>query len=277
MDYIKISFTLKPLELGRELIYFYLNDLPFDSFENTEEGVNAYIPKKEFDIEAFKNINFPSSEFEINYKIEEIKDKNWNEEWEKSYAPIIISNECIIKSPFHSIKQNYTYEVLINPQMSFGTGHHETTYLMCKKIISLDIKGKTVLDMGCGTGVLAILSSLKGADKVIAIDNDEWAYNNSKENIDLNNTTNIEVLLGGKELLTDLSTQFDLIIANINRNILLDQLEAYSNLLNKNSTILLSGFFETDIPVLANAANKFGLNLVNKELKNSWALIQLNN
>jgi ribosomal protein L11 methyltransferase len=208
----------------------------------------------------------------IEFATEVVPVQNWNEEWEKNYfQPIILGNECVIRSSFHTGTPEVKYEILIDPKMSFGTGHHETTSLMLNELLKVDVAGKSFLDMGCGTAVLAILARMKGAMPVTAIDIDEWAYTNSLENISLNSVSEIKVLLGGAELLG--SETFDIIQANINRNILLNDIQHYAKCMHVGSSLYMSGFYLEDIPVIREEAEQNGLTYVSFTEKNRWVAV----
>jgi len=273
MDYIELQLTITPL-LGRDILIAELADLGFESFMDTEEGLLAYIQKEEFKEDILSRLNIlKNDDFKTNYNFKTIQDQNWNEVWEKSFHPINVENRCYIRAPFHKKETGIEFDIIIEPKMSFGTGHHETTYLMVKRILELDIKNKDVLDMGCGTGVLAILAKLKKASYVIAVDIDEWAYQNTIENIKKNNNLSIDIKLGGAEVI--LTNQFDLVIANINRNILLRDLECYAKSLKQGGNILLSGFFSSDKEVLLEEAKQHQLELFHTSINNDWTLLHL--
>lgn len=245
MNYINLSATIKPLEVGRDILVAELSEIGFESFVETENGLEAYIQSNQFKLEAVKNLRIiNNSEFTVAYSTKTIEDQNWNEAWEKSFNPINVENRCYIRAKFHEKPTDIEFDIIIDPKMSFGTGHHETTYLMIKRLLALDVTNKKVLDMGCGTGVLAILAKMKNAKYIEAIDIDEWAYNNTIENIRNNNCKEIVVKQGGAELLKD--NKFDVILANINRNILLKDMSKYAKSLSTNGDLLLSGFFNVD-------------------------------
>lgn len=274
MDYIELSAKITPLEPARDILIAELAEIDFESFVETDDGLLAYVQQQIFDetkialVEILKNSNF-----NITYSTKLVEDQNWNKTWEENFNPINVENKCLIRAPFHEKETNIEYDIIINPKMSFGTGHHETTYLMIKRLLELDVTDKNILDMGCGTGVLAILTKMKKANKVLAIDIDEWAFNNTLENIETNNCADIEVLLGGAEQLTDF--KFDIIIANINRNILLNDMSNYTNSLINKGSLLLSGFFSSDKEILLNKATALGLSLTFEESKNDWTLLHL--
>ena len=274
MEYIEFRAKIEPLEVGRDILIAELSEFGFESFVETEDGVEAYIQKLEFDESSINKLQvLKNLDFTISYSIKSIADQNWNAEWEKSFNPINVDNRCYIRAPFHDKIDNIEYDIIIDPKMSFGTGHHETTYLMMKRLLDIEFEGKRVLDMGCGTGVLAILAKMKGALYVKAVDIDEWAYNNSLENIRNNNCGDIEIKLGGVNKIA--SEKFDIIMANINRNILLKDMKDYVDAMLTNGELLLSGFFSVDQDILLDAAEKLGLKMLYKEVKNEWMMLHL--
>ena len=274
MEYTKVSFTISPnTETAQEILMAELAELPFDSFEETETGLNAYIPANEFNETEISNLQLLNNDaFIITFTTENIPDQNWNETWEKHFFnPIIIDDKCVVKSPFHTDVPKAEYEILIEPKMAFGTGHHETTGLMMKHILEIDFKGKTILDMGCGTGILGILAAQRGAGKVLGIDIEEWAFNNANENIKMNNINNMEVQCGDASLLGE--ETFDIILANINRNILLEDISKYAKVLKPGGTLLLSGFYQSDIDVIEKecTVNNFAKKTIKED--NNWVAI----
>ncbi|MHB9141914.1 MAG: 50S ribosomal protein L11 methyltransferase [Paludibacter sp.] len=275
MDYIEINFSIYPYEeYISDVLALELGEIGFDSFIPSLEGLSAYIPKSAFDELKIKNLlsDFPF-EATIDYKVTQIESKNWNEEWEKNYfEPIVIGNDCVIHSSFHKNIPKATYDIVIDPKMAFGTGHHETTSLVIAQLLLMDLSGKTLLDMGCGTAVLAILGSMRGAKDIVAIDIDTWCTENSIENISINKISNIDVKLGGAELLKDL--HFDIILANINRNILLTDMEYYAACLSSGGELYMSGFYVEDIPLIEAEANKNGLKLLEYKEKNNWVVVK---
>lgn len=268
MDYVEYNFTVKPLQPGTEILIAELGQAGFESFVETEEGVTAYIQKGEWQPDILEGIHILASiEFQIDFSFSEIEQINWNAEWEKNFDPIEVDGKCTVRAPFHPHK-DFGYEIVIEPKMSFGTGHHETTYMMLQFILENDFQHKTVLDMGCGTAVLAILAEMRGASKIDAIDIDEWCFENSLENIQRNNSENISVFLGDASLLEN--KKYEVIIANINRNILLNDMAAYRKCMDKGGQLYLSGFYAEDLPVIANACNNLGFSIVEKKEKNKW-------
>ena len=273
--YIGYYFKAKPLEPVVEILIAELGYAGFESFVETEEGVTAYIQKEEWQDNILDDIHvLNSDEFEISYTHEDIEQTNWNEEWEKNFKPIVVDATCSVRAPFHD-KPNTQYDIVIEPKMSFGTGHHETTHMMIQHILSNDVAGKSVLDMGCGTGVLAILAEMKGAKPIDAIDIDNWCYLNSLENVERNNCSEISMYEGDATLLKE--KQYDVIIANINRNILLRDLKIYISCLNSNGMLLLSGFYSHDIPVIEQECNLHGLKLKKTLQRNNWVSLKFIN
>ena len=274
MDYIELNCEIRPFEqVSGEILIAQLSEMGFESFVENENGIRAYIQAQLFNLELFEQIKLLTiPNVDIDFKHNLIKDQNWNETWEKNYfEPIIVKDKCLIRSTFHKNTPETEFEILIDPKMSFGTGHHETTFLMLEEILELDLQDKTILDMGCGTGVLAILSDKKGANSVDAIDIDEWCFNNSLENIKLNSSINIKVQQGDKKLLGNKS--YDIIYANINKNILLADIHVYVANINKGGSLLLSGFYTEDFSDINKLATSDGLKLINKKEKNNWLIL----
>ncbi len=267
--YIELAFEVSPLQPGTEILIAELGALGFESFVETEEGVLAYIQRQDWKEQLLKEVDILNSpEFSITYAKRLIAAQNWNEEWEKNFNPIEVGNNCALRAPFHP-PFNVPYEIVIEPKMSFGTGHHETTFMMLQWLLEIDCSGWHVLDMGCGTAVLAIMAEMRGASSVLAIDIDEWSVENSIENIGRNQCTKIKVQLGDARLLPKEPT-FDLIIANINRNILLQDMESYVRSMQPMGTLLLSGFYQQDLPVINEECTKLGLQYVGAKEKNNW-------
>ena len=270
--YIGYHFTVSPKELGSEILIAELGELPFESFMETEAGFSAFIQKDLWDENILEKISIlDNSEFEISYKIEEIDQVNWNEEWEKNFDPIDVDGICYIRAPFHD-KTNSKFDIIIEPKMSFGTGHHETTHMMIQHLLETDVENLKTLDMGCGTAILAILAEMKGAKPIDAIDIDNWCYLNSIENAERNNCSQITVYEGDASLLID--KNYDLIIANINRNILLNDMETYVKSLNANGILLLSGFYEEDVPFINQSCVANGLLFQKKSERNNWVSLK---
>lgn len=270
--YLGYHFTIEPKELGSEILVAELGEKPFESFIDSDFGIVAYI-KKEFWTEDLLDDLFilQSPEFTISYKVEEIEQVNWNEEWEKNFEPIDVDGRCHVRAPFHP-KTDAEYDIVIEPKMSFGTGHHETTHMMIQHLLETDLAGKKTLDMGCGTAILAILAEMKGAQPIDAIDIDNWCYLNSIENAERNGCRHISVYEGDAAMLQGKS--YDLIIANINRNILLNDMQQYVDCLNPGGILLLSGFYEEDIPAIDASCVGKGLRFVKKHTRNNWVSLK---
>lgn len=272
--YIGYYFKVKPLQPAVEILIAELGYAGFESFVETEEGVTAYIQKEEWRDDILEDIQIlTSDEFEITYTFEEIAQTNWNAEWEKNFNPIVVDNLCAVRAPFHD-KFDTEYDIIIEPKMSFGTGHHETTHMMIQHILKNDFKDKSVLDMGCGTGVLAILAELKGAKPIDAVDYDNWCYLNSLENVERNNCKHITVIEGDASVLHE---KYDIIIANINRNILLQDMKTYVSCLNKDGILFLSGFYNDDIPLIQAECEKYMLKFEEKLERNNWVSLKFLN
>lgn len=272
LQYIGYNFIIEPKEPATEILIAELGMAGFESFVENENGVSAYIQEKDWNEQILEDIQILNSdEFSITYQQEVIEQTNWNSEWEKNFNPIQVDDLVSIRAPFHE-NPNLKYDIVIEPKMSFGTGHHETTYMMVQHLINMDLMNKKVLDMGCGTGILAIFAEMKGAKPIDAIDIDNWCYLNSIENIERNHCKNIEVFEGDASLLKN--KKYDVIIANINRNILLNDIKTYTNCLSENGVILLSGFYEEDIPVIDEEISRYGLSLHDKIERNNWVALK---
>lgn len=270
--YLGYHFKVEPKELGSEILVAELGEKPFESFIETEFGVTAYIQKALWTEDVLEDIFILTSpEFTVSYTIEEIEQVNWNEEWEKNFEAIDVDGICHVRAPFHE-KTDAQYDIVIEPKMSFGTGHHETTHMMIQHLLETDVAGKKTLDMGCGTAILAILAEMKGAQPIDAIDIDNWCYLNSIENAERNNCKHITVYEGDAALLA--GRNYDVIIANINRNILLEDMQQYIDCLNPGGTLFLSGFYEEDIPVIDASCTEKGLTYVKKHQKNNWVALK---
>ncbi|MBU3822920.1 50S ribosomal protein L11 methyltransferase [Flavobacteriaceae bacterium XHP0103] len=273
--YIGYEFKVAPIDPGVEILIAELGYAGFESFVETDNGVMAYIQKDEWHDGILDDIQIlDSDEFEIEFTFEEIEQTNWNAEWEKNFNPIIVDNICSVRAPFHQ-NPNTEFDIIIEPKMSFGTGHHETTHMMIQHILKTDLTNKSVLDMGCGTGVLAILAEKKGAHPIEAIDYDNWCYLNSLENVERNSCKHITVIEGDANALKGKS--YDVIIANINRNILLQDMHTYVSSLNEKGILFLSGFYDNDIPVIQEECEKHKLKFEEKLERNNWVSLKFIN
>ena len=278
MNYYELEFKFTtdiPKDTVGDILSAELGEIGFESFGESENGIFAYISSALYKKEEVDNrlLAFPVEGVSFEYSARFIEGKDWNEEWEKNYfKPIKIGNECVIRASFHQGEPGFAHTILIDPKMAFGTGNHETTRLMIGELLNNDISGKTVLDMGCGTAVLAILARMRGASSVTAIDIDEWAYENALENIRLNNVSEIEVRLGGAEKITE-KDSFDVVLANINRNILLNDIKEYAKVMKENALLFMSGFYVEDIKVIEEESNNNGMILISKSEANNWAAV----
>lgn len=268
MNYIEYQFDITPKEPFGEILTAFLADLEFESFTETENGINAYVRKDLDDEEGVKLQVSNLENVEIKYQRKEIEQQNWNAEWEANFHPIMVADQCYIRAEFHESKPEIPYEIIIQPKMAFGTGHHETTHLMVERILETDFEGKDVLDMGCGTSILGILAKMKGAKYVEAIDFDEWAVDNSIENAERNNME-LNVRLGDATALGD--KQFDIILANINKNVLMADIPEYVKILNfAEGELILSGLMEFDYDDIKKRCEDLGLKFINKIQRNEW-------
>lgn len=268
MNYKEYVFKVTPVLPGREVLIAELSELNFESFVEEPDGLKAYIqeegPTKE-EIEGLMAFQIEGTSVEVT--ISDVARENWNAKWESDFQPIFVGDDVVVRAPFHE-KTSAQYDLLIQPKMSFGTGHHDTTWLMMERMLSMDLEGKAVLDMGSGTGVLAILAEKRGASKVDAIDIDDWSQENCQENADLNGCKLIKAEIGDAALLP--GRAFDVVLANINRNVLVTDMPVYSSVLNPNGLLQLSGFFPTDQDILVASATENGLTFVAGKERNGW-------
>jgi ribosomal protein L11 methyltransferase len=258
-----------------EILMAELAEANFDTFLENEDGFEAYVEEDNYDKALVDSIREKySSATPLTFSFTQIPKKNWNEEWEKSYTPIIVEDKCLVRATFHQVDKRYPYEIIITPKMSFGTGHHQTTYLMIKNMMDVDHRGKRVMDAGCGTAILSIMACKLGAAEVEAFDIDEWSVTNGNENVEINQCRNIHIKQGmiGE---VNLSGKFDIILANINKNVLLDEVKVYVQFLNAGGFLLLSGFFTLDIPELLREASKYGLREATRDERETWAALLL--
>lgn len=271
MKYTEVAFASGDIqEWQKDLLIAELGEVGFDTFEDTESGFSAYIPSANLDIQALETVLLANVEgYTLDYKVNDIKEENWNALWESNFNPIIVDDQCYVRATFHEPRAEFPYEIVIDPKMSFGTGHHQTTSMMLSFVLENDFESKEVLDMGCGTGILAILASKRGAKSVAAVDYDSICVDSVIENTALNQVTNIEARLGSKEVIE--GGHFDTILANINRNILLDQLDTYASVIKSGGELYLSGFYEVeDLDILQEKCASLNFVYQNHKVKDSW-------
>ena len=272
MNYVELTVAVEPKEQGSDILIAQLSELGFESFVETEAGFTAYVQEEDFSEEEIK---FTFGDFEAIFKIEFtskiIPQQNWNKEWESSFQPIDVEGKCYIRAPFHEKKIGFSYDVIIEPKMSFGTGHHDTTQLMIRQLMLLNVKNTSLLDMGCGTGVLAIVASLMGAHPITAIDIDDWSYENTLENLAKNNINNVLVHKGNAQILEE--KLFHTILANINKNVLLTDMTVYCHSLEKGGNLILSGFFVTDGDEIIRKAEILGLKFKDEKVSDQWMML----
>ena len=282
MKYIEVTFKMDDTGVFRDLLVDTLgNEGPYDSFVETNDGLKAYVQADKFDLNYLAAIakSFP---LPLKYQVEEMEDKDWNSEWESKHQAVMVAYDggtVWVRAPFHPHRTDVDYEIIIEPKMSFGTAHHPTTYMMLSYVAELPVAGRRVLDMGCGTGILGILAKMRGAAYVEGIDIDQWAYDNAIENA-VANGVEVNFRLGDADALINCGSvgeelKYDLVIANINRNILLADMEKYVRVLAKDGTLLLSGFYEADEGALVARANQLGMVLVGKKSREGWSALQL--
>ncbi len=266
--YLEYNFSVQPKQPATDILVAELEALGFEGFQETSEGLLAYIPKEAWktkDIEQVRILDQP--DFKISYEHSEIEQENWNARWEANFEPIILGHHCAVRAPFHQ-KPDVKYDIVIAPKMSFGTGHHETTRMMLQLVLKNNMVAKAVLDMGCGTGVLAILSALKGAAQIDEVDFDHLSFLNALENVRLNGQEHIRVIEGNVDSLGDQT--YDIIMANINRNTLLSDIPSYVKHLNKGGILLLSGFYKSDLPDISEKCAASGLSFQENLEINDW-------
>ena len=271
MTYLELIFSLNSTEeFHKDLLINALSEIGFDTFEDTGQGFKAYIPESELDQQKLDGLAADFAElFSFTYVLNKIPHQNWNEVWESNFEPIQVAGKCYIRATFHETHPEFEHEIVIDPKMAFGTGHHQTTALMMEFMLEEDFQGKKVLDMGCGTGILAILASKLGAKEVLAIDYDEICFESTIENSELNKISNIKALKGSKEVIPD--QKFDIILANINRNILIDQLETYARTSKPGTLLFLSGFYQDpDLEILKEKCESLGFSYLQHKELNNW-------
>ena len=285
MKYLVANFNIQSVgdsdqQTICDLLCATLGEVGFESFAETENGIDAYIQEELFDKNTFKQAmeDFDLPQVELSYDIKNVEDKDWNEAWEnEGFAPIEIGDLCVIYDAKHSIPENLhpQMNIGIDAKLAFGTGNHETTRMVISQLFELDLKGKRVLDCGCGTGILGIVASKLGAKDVVGYDIDEWSVENTKHNADINHVSNIEVFHGDSRVLSHVSGVFNVVVANINRNILMADIHHFKDVMTPNGILILSGFYEEDIPVLLEEAEKHGLHCVQQSTENRWACLVL--
>ncbi len=272
MNYIAIHCKVIPLEPFAEILISQLAEIGFDMFEENEAGFDGFIRTDAFNVEQLNEVEYlqPNELCDVSYELEEISSVNWNEEWEKNFTPVSVKN-VYIRAPFHHANDTAGIDIVIQPKMSFGTGHHATTAMMVELMLETYLKDKLILDMGCGSGILGILASKLGASEIVAIDYDENCVVNSVENTEMNKVNNMQVLLGDASSLHQY--HFDVVLANINRNILVKDIEAYVGVMKANAQLLVSGFYEEDEEIITNAFSKYNLKKLKKLEKDRWCAL----
>lgn len=276
MDFIEV--TLKVNADFADILTAELGELGFNAFVDNEDGFSAYIDEDLYSKALLEDVLSRYADYvQVTFTAQKIERQNWNEEWEKNFEPLFIGGEVSVRASFHEKPANAKYDIVINPKMSFGTGHHETTTLMIENQLTLDHNGKRVLDMGCGTGILAIMAGELGASEIVAVEIEDWTVENARENAALNGYESIDVRLGGAETIEG-DAPYDIILANINRNVLLDDMPAYKAVLQPKGWLLLSGFYTEDLPMIQERATELGLNYISHRVKNNWvsAVFQAN-
>jgi ribosomal protein L11 methyltransferase len=269
MEYTEVTFQVHPQEPWTDLLADALGSIGFESFMQQEDFFLAYIQKKDFDEEALKNVwVLHEKGVQVLYKLDTVPNENWNKKWEENFHPVKVDDRCLIRATFHE-SEPVEYEIVIDPKMAFGTGHHDSTFLMVRAMMEVDFTGKRVLDMGSGTGVLAILAKMRNSGYTKAVDNNDWAYESTLENVKSNGYPEIEVVLGDIDSVQEDS--YEVVLANINRNIVIDQMPVYARILPHTGLLLTSGFFEYDAPLIKDAAREQGFSLLRENYRNDWA------
>ncbi len=275
MNYIEVIFTLTPFEPWSDLLSSELGELGFESFLEEDGVLKTYVTKDLFNEVKVKECHTLNNDLvQVSYSYQELEQQNWNKEWESNFSPVYVEKEICVRATFHDPEPSFPYEIIIDPKMSFGTGHHSTTHLMLNSMCEIDFKDKSVLDMGSGTGVLAIFAAMKGAKPVFAIDIDEWCSVNAMENAIANGVEFIQISQGDKKDIEGLKV--DILIANINRNILIHQMDAYAKAINPGGELHISGFYLEDVTMLVEEATKNGLEFAKKNSMNNWTTLKFN-
>ena len=274
MEYTEIAIRLNEMNPFADILVAKLDEIQFESYAEEMDVLKAYVQTHLLDKNAVKKIINEIGELtDISFTIKKLKHQNWNQKWESDYKHVFINDMCVVRSDFHDPIPEVKYEIIISPKMSFGTGHHETTSLIMNQMFELNFKGRSVLDMGSGTGILSILASKLGAVNLVGIDTDEWAFKNAIENSNLNNLTDIRFIHGNVSAIPDIG--FDIVLANINRNIILQDMARYINVMTDNAGIILSGFLKKDLPLIIERSIELGLKLVTLKNKKQWQMVYL--
>ena len=288
MKYLKTIFTIESaisadiqieketLSMACDICAALAGYVGYESFENKDNGIIGYIQKNVYNIDALKNSikDFPLENISIKFHTEEAENKNWNEEWEnEGFSPILVGERCIIHDKHHQIVSKYPITIEIDAKQAFGTGTHDTTQMIVEQLINSDIKGKRILDCGCGTGILSIVASKCGAKEIIGYDIDEWSVKNTLHNAQINNTNNINVMLGDASILETIDYRFDLVLANINRNILINDIPYWTKMMSTGSELIVSGFYVQDIEKIKDRAASLGLEFIREKQSNTWAML----
>lgn len=274
MKYIELQCRIFPAEPASDILVAQLAEIGFESFEETDTGLVAYIPEKNFNYDDVLNLEVINSGlFDIETEYQVLEEKNWNALWESQYDPVLIDNSIFVRAPFHKPHPQAKYDIIIEPKMSFGTAHHETTALVLKLMLKSNLSGKTVLDMGCGTGILTIMAAKKGATALTAIDNDQWAIDNTPKNLNHNNVEGVEVINGDASSIPEKT--FDLIVANINRNVIINDMPVYLKHLKKEGTLIVSGFYEFETPLIRDIVEKYDRTIEEEISENQWTALRV--